>query len=326
MTFSTPHGRARYRLPWSWTAFDYETLCELLWAQCGDARFETADGRRPHGRTRSTPIAATSTAPLLVDAAGWRRVLTEPARPAARGDAEPRPGGPSALPGRRHATRRLGRALAHPPRLRLARAGRRRARASACGSYDPHQHVKEPTDALAAPASRSPTVRYQGNWFPHALRAATDGDVLCVGDSAGHCFPLSGEGIRTAFYFGIAAGRELRAVLDGGQTREQAPRRLRRLPRRATRPAFRRALRLQRLVPGAAAAAADLALRALGRAAARRSRVRLVPRTGPPALRAGARLATDDLEAHGPRGRAVAGRVGGAHRACDTSPASGCAP
>ena len=66
------------------------------------------------------------------------------------------------------------------------------------------------------------TVRYQGNWFPHALRAATIDGAFCVGDSAGHCFPLSGEGIRTAFYFGIACGRELRAVLDGGQTREQA--------------------------------------------------------------------------------------------------------
>ena len=41
----------------------------------------------------------------------------------------------------------------------------------------------------------------------------------------GHCIPLTAEGIRTAFYFGIAAGRELRAVLDGEQSREQALRR-----------------------------------------------------------------------------------------------------
>ena len=41
--------------------------------------------------------------------------------------------------------------------------------------------------------------------------------MFFVGDSAGHCLPLSGEGIRTAFYFGIAAGRELRAVLDGAE-------------------------------------------------------------------------------------------------------------
>src|SRR5919112_5764821 len=42
MTFTTPHGRIRYRLPWSWAAFDYRALCRSLWAQSGAARFETA--------------------------------------------------------------------------------------------------------------------------------------------------------------------------------------------------------------------------------------------------------------------------------------------
>ncbi len=52
--------------------------------------------------------------------------------------------------------------------------------------------------------------------------AATEGGVFFVGDSAGHCLPLSAEGIRTALYFGIALGRELRAVVEGRQAREQA--------------------------------------------------------------------------------------------------------
>ena len=30
MAFTTPHGSVRYRLPWSWSSFDYRTLCELL--------------------------------------------------------------------------------------------------------------------------------------------------------------------------------------------------------------------------------------------------------------------------------------------------------
>ena len=46
--------------------------------------------------------------------------------------------------------------------------------------------------------------------------------MFFAGDSAGHCLPLTAEGIRTAFYFGIACGRELRAVLDGRLTREEA--------------------------------------------------------------------------------------------------------
>src|SRR5690349_24331865 len=42
MAFHTPHGSARYRLPWSWSAFDYRELCQALWEQCGDARFAVA--------------------------------------------------------------------------------------------------------------------------------------------------------------------------------------------------------------------------------------------------------------------------------------------
>ena len=79
------------------------------------------------------------------------------------------------------------------------------------GSYEPRDHVKEPTREIATRLG-VPPVRYQGNWFPHELRPATEDGVFFVGDSAGHCFPLSGEGIRTAFYFGIACGRELRAI------------------------------------------------------------------------------------------------------------------
>jgi menaquinone-9 beta-reductase len=70
---------------------------------------------------------------------------------------------------------------------------------------------------LAEDLDREP-VRYQGNWIPHRLRAATADGVFFVGDSAGHCLPLTAEGIRTALYFGIACGRELRAVVEGRQS------------------------------------------------------------------------------------------------------------
>ena len=49
--------------------------------------------------------------------------------------------------------------------------------------------------------------------------------MFFAGDSAGHCLPLTAEGIRTAFYFGIALGRELRTVLEGRQDRGAALRR-----------------------------------------------------------------------------------------------------
>jgi len=97
-------------------------------------------------------------------------------------------------------------------------AGERRV---GVGSYEPRHHVKDPTKDMAR-RLETEAVRYQGNWFPHELRPAVEDGVFFVGDSAGHCIPLSGEGIRTAFHFGIACGRELRAVHAGRKTREQA--------------------------------------------------------------------------------------------------------
>ena len=65
-------------------------------------------------------------------------------------------------------------------------------------------------------------VRYQGNWIPHKIRPATEDGIFFAGDSAGHCLPLTAEGIRTAWHFGIACGRELQKVVDGRASREQA--------------------------------------------------------------------------------------------------------
>jgi len=89
------------------------------------------------------------------------------------------------------------------------------------GSFEPRDHVKAPTLALAAELDLQPA-SFQGNWIPHKLRPATENGVFFVGDSAGHCLPLTAEGIRPAFYFALALGRELRAALAGHSTREEA--------------------------------------------------------------------------------------------------------
>ena len=115
------------------------------------------------------------------------------------------------------------------------------------GSFDPRFHVKDPTVRLAEDLDRD-AVRYQGNWIPHRLRSATEDDIFFVGDSAGHCLPLTAEGIRTAFYFGIACGRELRQVLDGRVTRRGALERYSAFSERHLWH-FTWLLRVQRLIP-----------------------------------------------------------------------------
>jgi flavin-dependent dehydrogenase len=131
------------------------------------------------------------------------------------------------------------------------------------GSFDPRFHVREPTERLAEDLAAA-RVRYQGNWIPHALRDATGDGVFFVGDSAGHCLPLTAEGIRTALYFGLACGRELRAVVSGEQSREQALARYHAFSASHARP-FQWMLRVQRLIPRIAPRVLGGALRAMDR-------------------------------------------------------------
>jgi flavin-dependent dehydrogenase len=122
--------------------------------------------------------------------------------------------------------------------------------------------VKDTTVQLAEDLGRDP-VRYQGNWIPHKLRDSTEDGVFFVGDSAGHCLPLTAEGIRTAFYFGIACGRELRQVIEGHSSREQALQRYHAFSAGHGRP-FTWMLRVQRLVPRVPPRILSPAIRAMG--------------------------------------------------------------
>jgi menaquinone-9 beta-reductase len=83
-----------------------------------------------------------------------------------------------------------------------------------------------------------------------------------AGDSAGHCLPLTAEGIRTALYFGLAVGRELRAVVEGRQTREQALETYHAFSASHRFP-FDSMLRVQRLIPRVPPRALGLALRGM---------------------------------------------------------------
>ena len=216
----TPRRTSRWQLPWSFSTFDYRELCALMWEQAAspELEFETATVTGRDGLTVQTDRGEL-TAPLVVDGLGWRRVLSNaaPIQP------------PEA---------RLSRGLEVHPQGRAEEmelwldAGYIRAGYGwsfpagdelriGIGSFWPSHHVKEPTVRLAHDIGL-PAEGYQGNWIPHQLRRAVEDGVFFTGDSAGHCLPLTAEGIRTAIYFGLACGRELRAVIEGRRSREQA--------------------------------------------------------------------------------------------------------
>ena len=76
----TPSRTSRWRLPWSFSTFDYRELCALLYdqADAAETEFETATITGRDGLTVHTDRGELR-APLIVDALGWRRVLSNAA-------------------------------------------------------------------------------------------------------------------------------------------------------------------------------------------------------------------------------------------------------
>ncbi len=259
LVLHTPNRSVRYDLPWTFSTFDYRTLCGLLAAQ-GEFQFETAKVDWREGDAVLTDRGAIR-APLIVDALGWRRVLSArdnvqpPDALLSRGlEVHPSGGGRDLeiWINRGYVPAGYGWSFPAGDEIRIG-----------VGSFDPRFHVREPTVRLADDLGAQP-VRYQGNWLPHALRPATEEGIFFAGDSAGHCLPLTAEGIRTALYFGLACGRELAQVLAGRQTRREALARYHRFSASHALP-FRWLLRVQRLVPRVAPRALAPALGAMGR-------------------------------------------------------------
>jgi len=256
LVIHTPFATSRYRLPWTFSTFDYRTLCELLDEQ-NEAEFETAKVNGRTGNVVHTDRGDLS-APLVVDALGWRRVLGSgyqpPDAPLSRG-LEVHPGGSSddleIWIDRRYVPAGYGWSFPARDEVRVG-----------VGSFDPRFHVKDTTVLLAQDLQRD-AVRYQGNWIPHKLREATEDGIFFVGDSAGHCLPLTAEGIRTAFYFGLALGRELRAVVDGRSTRAHAMAQYHAFSAAHERK-FRWMLRTQKAVPRVPPRLLAPAIRAMG--------------------------------------------------------------
>jgi menaquinone-9 beta-reductase len=243
LVIHTPYTTVNYRLPWTFSTFDYRTLCERL-ADQGAFTFETAkvDGQR--GKVVHTDRGDIR-AGMIVDALGWRRVLgagdnVQPPDALLSRGLEVHPNGSGdemeIWIDRSYVPAGYGWSFPAADELRIG-----------VGSFDPRFHVRESTNRLATDLSAE-SVRYQGNWIPHALRNATEDGLFFAGDSAGHCLPLTAEGIRTALYFGLALGRELSDVLGGRRAVSDALLSYSRFSASHAR-AFEWMLQCQRLVP-----------------------------------------------------------------------------
>jgi len=209
-----PDGSTRrLALPYPFATFDYERLCRLLFAGT-DATFlqATATG------LAASDVVATSrgdhSAPAIVDASGWRAVLAPEARRDRRsvGIELRLPGTAQGLHFWVHdQAMRNGYAWDFPA------AGHRRV---GLLTYGASGRLRQRLEVFLH--DRLESTALHGGSLPARLREPVSGRVLLVGDAAGQCLPLSGEGIRPALVFGYHAGFLCRQVLSGELALEEA--------------------------------------------------------------------------------------------------------
>jgi len=215
LVIRTPTRTVRYDLSSvPFCTFDYRAFCQGLLAQCG-ARFLRTSVSGIQDRAVVTGEGR-FTAPVVVDASGWRRVLT--------GGALHQPGGRHSFGLETH-TALQDRGLAFLLDRRLIPQGLGwifpvgQGSLVGLGSYAGHSKLKPAIERLLGDYGTA-AESYHGTYFPSRLLPPTVDGIFAVGDAAGQCLPLTAEGIRPALYFGGECGRIVQRVLEGRQSLE----------------------------------------------------------------------------------------------------------
>jgi len=238
----------RMPLPEAFCIVDYRRACELLRDQTdADIRRGRVVGRDGHRVLLDD--GSTLEGRVLIDASGWRRVLD--GRGPTRGD------DPALVIGSEdHAP-----IEDDTPTDGLAFYVERPLIGAGYGwSFPAGDHVRAGVATFARNPLKpalgrlrerdrlAPARERHGGAIACVPRPPQEGPVLFAGDAAGHCLPLSLEGIRTAAYFGTAAGLAARMIVHGVVVEEEAQRRYRALHLAAARH-FTRLHLAQRTIP-----------------------------------------------------------------------------
>ena len=206
--------RLRFRPAYPFASFDYRTLCEILARRLDGVEVVVAPfgGRDADGALRVGDRRVRGR--VLIDASGWRAVLAR------------EHGAPPPDPDHRS----VGMELRH------GHGGcdlEFWARPDDCPdgvfwAFPAGGHVREGVASYTGRGGRlrSDLARFvheqefaaravHGGVFPSRLRDPVAGPVFVVGDAAGQCLPLTGEGIRPALVWGQEAGHQAARVLRG---------------------------------------------------------------------------------------------------------------
>lgn len=89
------------------------------------------------------------------------------------------------------------------------------------GSYTGKTKIKKGLDIFLKEFNLEITENLHGGFFTNKFREPTIGNIFVVGDAAGQCLPLLGEGIRSSLYFGIKCGEIIQQIINREKTLEQ---------------------------------------------------------------------------------------------------------
>lgn len=218
----TAQRDVEFASPYLWCTFDYPRLCETLFER-SEADFLQAAVQSTDGKTVYTNRGIFRPR-CVVDASGWRAVLASSIVPGFAQAASMNFGIETVRPLPDEA--QVDPSILHfwyDPAILKGGAGwifpRRETASVGLGSYRGATQLRRPLTHFAERFAIQPDGLH-GTYFPNTLRAPTAGNVFVVGDAAGMCIGLTGEGIRPALFFGEICGRIVQRVLAGELTLE----------------------------------------------------------------------------------------------------------
>lgn len=198
--------------------FDYRGLCEEMFARSGADFLRARVISAGDGLVRTT--AGDVAAPIVVEAAGWRTSApTGPARRRARAGRrsfglearQPRRGeGLHFYVGPGHGRRMFSWAFPAGDHVRAGLA-----------AYDGRSSLSGDLARFLGRTGLGEPGPIHGGYFTSRLGEPVRDAMFVVGDAAGHCLPVSGEGIRPALVFGQVAGRLAERVRTGELTLDE---------------------------------------------------------------------------------------------------------
>jgi menaquinone-9 beta-reductase len=207
----TPYGETEFPLPSPYCIFDHERLCKSLFDQAGSAflraRVSGVDGNVVH--TSEGDVYGD----VLIDASGWSGALVTSLMPDTKYLERRSIGIEADVPGRDEGIHFYADSRYAPGGYAWVFPAHDTLRIGVL-SYQPQANLKSYLarflDSLGY--AGKPCRGGMISWFS---RPSVVENIMVAGDAAGHCLPITAEGIRFAMQFGALAGHIGHQISDG---------------------------------------------------------------------------------------------------------------